>query len=52
MVQFHALYLANDVVGTTVQEIGKQFQHVFMIEETKKEILAKLATLENRLNSK
>ena len=44
--------LANDVVGTTVKEIGKQFEHVFMVEDTKKEILAKLAHLEDRLNSK
>ena len=52
MVQFDVLYLANDVVSNTVEEIGKQFQQVFMVEDTKKEILAKLAALENRINSK
>ena len=36
----------------TVQEIGKQFENVFMVEDTKKEIFGKLAGLENRLNSK
>ena len=47
-----ALILANDVVTNTVKEVGKQFQQAFMVEDTKKEVIAKVLALENRVNGK
>ena len=44
--------LANDVVTNTVKEVGKQFQQAFMVEDTKKEVIAKVLALENRVNGK
>ena len=46
------LTLANDVVTNTVKEVGKQFQQAFMVEDTKKEVIAKVLALENRVNGK
>ena len=46
------IYLANDVVTSTVKEVGKQFQQAFMVENTKKEVFAKVGALENRVNGK
>ena len=46
------LFLANDVVTNTVKEVGKQFQQAFMVEDTKKEVIAKVLALENRVNGK
>ena len=46
------LTLANDVVTNTVKEVGKQFQQAFMVEDTKKEVIAKVSALENRVNGK
>lgn len=43
---------ANDVVGTTVKEVGKQFHRVFMVDDTRKEIMTKLTALEKRIDSK
>lgn len=40
---------ASDVIGATVKEIGRQFHRVFMVDETRKEILGKVAALEKRI---
>ena len=42
---------ANDVVGSTVKEVGKQFHKVFMVDDIKKEIMTKLGALEKRIDS-
>ena len=44
--------LANDVVSSTVKEVGKQFQQAFMVENTRKEVFKKVGELENRVNGK
>jgi len=41
---------ANDVVGSTVKEVGKQFHKVFMVDDIKKEIMTKLGALEKRID--
>jgi len=40
---------ANDIIASTVKEIGKQFRQVFMVEETKKDIYTKVTGIENRV---
>jgi len=40
---------ANDVIASTVKEIGKQFRQAFMVEETKKDIYSKVSSIENRV---
>ena len=44
--------LANDVVSSTVKEVGKQFQQAFMVESTRREVLKKVGDLENRVNGR
>ena len=44
--------IANDIVGSTVKEVGKQFQKLFLMENIKDEMLAKLDFLEQKINSK
>ena len=39
---------ANDIIASTVKEIGKQFRQAFMVEETKKDIYSKVTGIENR----
>ena len=46
------LLSANDVVSSTVKEVGKQFQQAFMVENTRKEVFKKVGELENRVNGK
>ena len=45
-------FSANDVVSSTVKEVGKQFQQAFMVENTRKEVFKKVGELENRVNGK
>ena len=33
---------ANDIIASTVKEIGKQFRQAFMVEETKRDIYSKV----------
>ena len=33
---------ANDIIASTVKEIGKQFRQAFMVEETKRDIYTKV----------
>merc|ERR1712079_173353 len=40
---------ANDVIASTVKEIGKQFRQAFMVEETKRDIYNKVSSIENRV---
>ena len=40
---------ANDIIASTVKEIGKQFRQAFMVEETKKDIYTKVTGIENRV---
>ena len=40
---------ANDIIASTVKEIGKQFRQAFMVEETKKDIYSKVTGIENRV---
>ena len=42
---------ANDVVGTTVKEVGKQFHRMFMVDEFRKDVMTKLTSLEKRIDS-
>ena len=48
----YSYILANDVVSSTVKEVGKQFQQAFMVENTRKEVFKKVGELENRVNGK
>lgn len=41
---------ANDIVGSMVVEVGKQFHKVFMVDEVKNEILKKFTALEKKVN--
>ena len=34
---------ANDIIASTVKEIGKQFRAAFMVEETKRDIYTKVS---------
>ena len=38
-------FLANDIIASTVKEIGKQFRQAFMVEETKRDIYTKVKGL-------
>merc|ERR1712079_501075 len=40
---------ANDIIASTVKEIGKQFRQAFMVDETKKDIYTKVTGIENRV---
>merc|ERR1712079_749097 len=40
---------ANDIIASTVKEIGKQFRQAFMVEETKRDIYTKVTGIENRV---
>ena len=35
---------ANDIIASTVKEIGKQFRQAFMVEETKRDIYTKVSS--------
>ena len=45
-------YSEDTVVTNAVMEVGKQFQQALMEEGTKKEMLRKVAQIENRVNRK
>lgn len=40
---------ANDVIASTVKEIGKQFRQTFMVEEIKKDLYGRVASIESRV---
>jgi len=40
---------ANDIIASTVKEIGKQFRAAFMVEETKREVYNRVASIESRV---
>ena len=52
LLNFCSSFTANDMVGSTVKEVGKQFHKVFMVDDIRKEIMNKLASLEKRIDSK
>ena len=43
------LFAANDIIASTVKEIGKQFRAAFMVEETKRDIYTKVTGIESRV---
>ena len=43
------IFLANDIIASTVKEIGKQFRQAFMVEETKRDIYTKVTGIESRV---